>query len=681
MSTTGKKPQFWLAVSLILMILGTGFAYFLNTSFFSVTTSEISFKTDKGVLNGLLYMPKGASAANPRPTIVTTHGYLNAKEMQDAPAIEMSRRGYVVLALDSYEHGDSYLTKNDLNNAWFGYWPASMSDAVQYMYKQGYVLKDAQGNGIIAVSGHSMGGFSSTMAAFSDEQQYQQSLKDGKPAVRKIAAILTAGSDFLYTGYLGVNEAVADKALANRTAGKIAAQYDEFFFNAAGAKPGQTIVKKDYVNTVDGKAFLGSPASPQANVFYPTPEEGKRIIYQPSEMHAWNHFSTLTTGYQIQFYAAAFGKNAPSTALSSTNQIWYWKELSELAGLIGFFMLFIALVQLLVKKPMFKGVETEALAFDGPTTVAKKVIFWVLVAVSAAIPAVFYASLMGKLPLGLSEIKYFALAVTAIASVGAIVALARKQAENVTGLLTIAASSFVTFGLTAGAGGLFNLSPVFNEPQTNALIYWAIVVTGLTAMILSIVHHLVNKPSGIDLRKYGFVVGWKTVVKSFFTAVCIAAAGYLILFTVDALFKTDFRIWLFAVRAFNLNHFLTALGYMPFFFLYFFFNGIALQVNTNSKYLSGTKGLLVAFFMNIGGLVIWQVLQYGKLFITGVAMWPSVSLNSITLYGTLMILFTSTLITKKFLEKTNNVYTGAFLNTIVVTLIAISTSTMYIHLQ
>ena len=681
MNKTSKTPQFWLAVSLMLMILGTGFAYLLNTSFYSVTTTEISFKTDKGVLNGLLYMPKGAGAANPRPTIVTTHGYLNAKEMQDAPAIELSRRGYVVLALDSYEHGDSYLNKNDINNAWFGYWPASMSDAVQYMYKQPYVLKDEKGNGIIAVSGHSMGGFSSTMAAFSDEQQYQQNLKDGKPAVRRISAVLTAGSDFLYTSYLGVNEAVADKALANRTAGKIAARYDEFFFNAPDAKPGVTMVKKDYISTPDGKAFLGNPAKAEVNVFYPTPEEGKRIVYEPSQMHAWNHFSALTTGYQIQFYNTAFGKNAPATTLTSTNQIWFFKELAEFAGLIGFFMLFIALVQLMVRKPLFKEVLTVPLEFDGPTTLSQKTVFWILAAVSAAIPAVYYGTLMGKLPTGLGQIKYVSLAITVVASIAAIAALARQKADKVPGLLAIAASSFISFGLTAGAGGLFNLSPVFNEPQTNALIYWAIVVTGLVGVILSIVHVMINKPANVDIKQYGFVVGWKTVLKSFVTAVLIAAAGYLILFVVDALFQTDFRIWLFAVRAFNINHFVTALGYMPFFFLYFFINGIALQINTNSKYMQGWKGYLVAFFMNIGGLVIWQVIQYGKLFTAGVAAWPTVNLNSITLYGTLAILFTSTLLTKKFLEKTHNVYTGAFLNTIVVTLIAISTSTMYIHLQ
>ena len=681
MNKSAKDPRFWLALSLLLMIVGTVFAYLFNTSFFSVTTREISFKTDKGVLNGLLYMPAGTSAAKPRPAIVTTHGYLNAKEMQDAPAIELSRRGYVVLALDSYEHGDSYLNKNDINNAWFGYWPASVWDATQYMYQQPYVLKDAQGNGIIAVSGHSMGGFSSTMAAYYDEQQYQQSLKDGKPAVRKIYAVLTAGSDFLYTSYLGVNEAVADGALASRAAGKIAAQYDEFFFNAPNAKPGQTMVRKDYVSTPEGKAFLGNPDKPEANVFYSTPEGGKRIIYQPAQIHAWNHFSALTTAYQIQFYTTAFGSYAPSTNLAPSNQIWFLKELSELVGLVGFFMLFIALLQVLLRAPWFKSVTTEALEFDGPTTVPMKVIFWIIVIISAAFPAIYYPTFMGKLPMGLTQLKYFSLIVAAIASIAAIVTLVQRKLDRIFGLLLIAATSMVSFGLTSSADSLFNLSTIFNEPQTNALIYWAIAVTGLVGVILSVVHFTINWPANIRARHYGFIVGWKTVLKSFVTAVILAASGYLVVFVVDALFQTDFRFWLFAVRAFNWHHLLTALGYMPFFFLYFFVNGIALQINTNSKYLQGIKGCLVAFFMNIGGLLVWQVIQYGSLFATGVAAWPSVSLNSITLYATLAILFVATLITKKFLEKTNNVYTGAFLNTIVVTLIAISTSTMYIHLQ
>ena len=76
---------------------------------------------------------------------------------QDETAIEMSRRGYVVLALDMYDHGHSH-GNADNTGGFFNFWPTSLWDAAQYMYSQDYVAKDAQGNGQIAVSGHSIHG-------------------------------------------------------------------------------------------------------------------------------------------------------------------------------------------------------------------------------------------------------------------------------------------------------------------------------------------------------------------------------------------------------------------------------------------------------------------------------------------------------------------------------------------
>ena len=90
------------------------------------------------------------------------------------------------------------------------------------MYNQEYVLKDPEGNGIIGVAGHSMGGFSSTVAMVKDEQDF---LKTG---VRKIHAGLTMGSDYSWSSYLGINSDVAFAAYGPRTVGIIAAHYDEF---------------------------------------------------------------------------------------------------------------------------------------------------------------------------------------------------------------------------------------------------------------------------------------------------------------------------------------------------------------------------------------------------------------------------------------------------------------------
>ena len=206
-----------LAIAVALMLLGSIFAQMFNTSFYKVKVSRISFDTDSGTLSGLLYMPKGVDASNPHPTIVTTHGYLNSAEMQDETAIEMSRRGYVVLALDMYDHGHSH-GNADNTGGFFNFWPTSLWDAAQYMYSQDYVAKDAQGNGQIAVSGHSMGGFSSEMAIYLDEQNYAAA------GYRIIKAGLSMGADYSWTSYLSLDEEAAVATFGGRTIGKKVAE-------------------------------------------------------------------------------------------------------------------------------------------------------------------------------------------------------------------------------------------------------------------------------------------------------------------------------------------------------------------------------------------------------------------------------------------------------------------------
>ena len=228
MSSSSKKiPVRMLICSLAIVLCFSFLACLFNTGMFSVNVSRIQFNTDNGVLSGLLYMPKGASASSPRPAVIVTHGYLNSAEMQDANAIELSRRGYVVLALDMYDHGHSNINESVYEPyapygaflmTWAPFWVNSMNDAVKYMYDQPYVLKDENGNGILGVTGHSMGGFSSTMAVANDEQAFAES------GIRRIRANLTEGSDFGYSGIFGVTAQVFDQSGGGRILGKVAAQ-------------------------------------------------------------------------------------------------------------------------------------------------------------------------------------------------------------------------------------------------------------------------------------------------------------------------------------------------------------------------------------------------------------------------------------------------------------------------
>ena len=115
-----KKPYGLLIAALVLIVLGSFLAGLLHTSFYAVKIKRIQLPTERGTLTGQHNKPTGAGPADPRPVIITTHGYLISKEMQDAPAVEMSRRGYFVLALYIFFHGDSRLSHPIPPGCYFG---------------------------------------------------------------------------------------------------------------------------------------------------------------------------------------------------------------------------------------------------------------------------------------------------------------------------------------------------------------------------------------------------------------------------------------------------------------------------------------------------------------------------------------------------------------------------------
>src|SRR5689334_10939968 len=99
----------WLAFVLAWVVIlgGAYLAHSVQTAG-GTRVSEVRIPTPEGVtVSGLLYTPKNATAATPAPGILVSHGYINTREMQSPFAIELSRRGFVVLAMDMTGHGYS----------------------------------------------------------------------------------------------------------------------------------------------------------------------------------------------------------------------------------------------------------------------------------------------------------------------------------------------------------------------------------------------------------------------------------------------------------------------------------------------------------------------------------------------------------------------------------------------
>lgn len=699
-----KKPKGLLALSLILIIIGSLFAGMFNTSFYSVQVKEIEFEADHGTLSGLLYMPKGAGPDDKRPVIITTHGYLNTKEMQDAPAIEMSRRGYIVLALDMYDHGDSRWSADIETGKQFGtFWIYSQFDAAKYMYEQDFTKKDDQGNAYIAVSGHSMGGFSTLLSMYMDEMN---ALKTG---YRMIYTGISVGSDYSYAAAVAPQDQL-QAAYGNRTVGMIAGKYDEFFFNKSDQEKTDeeknvkgTVTRKDFTTTLSGKQFLGLESeSGESGKFYTVDsgdlkledqvlrpsQQGEHIIFTPNQTHPWNHFSKTTTGNLIDFYAYAFdgvtSPNQKNVDLGSGNQIWWLKEAFNFVALIGFFLMIVPLITLLLKAPFLKKAATGTIdTVTAAVGVGQKTIYWIAIIFCTLIPAVLFPTLMDKAENGLHVLSIISLIVLVLGAAGALLALSmgrsrqsKKLSSMGVGSAWIAVVALIMWLLFKYASQIVPLSSYFNEPTTNQIVYWALISAGITALVTIAFHYFSKKDAGTKFEHYGISLNLSTIVASLLTALLAVVIGYLILFAVQAIFGTDFRIWTFAVRTFTLEHFITALRYVPLFFIYYFISAVALNANTRGQ----KGGYWISILLNVGGLILWVMAQYGKDFLTGVALYPAQALNGILLFSLIPCLIIAAVYARKLFEKTNNVWLAAIVNTLLFTMITVANTVLFWNL-
>jgi len=691
-----------LSIALVLILVGSFFAGMFNSSFYSVNVKEIKFEAEHGTLTGLLYMPKEAGANDPRPVIVTTHGYLNSKEMQDAPAIEMSRRGYIVLALDMYDHGDSLWKDPIPAEGIFGtFWVHSQFDAVKYIYNQEFTKKDENGNGYIAVSGHSMGGFSSFAAMYFDEMNALQT------GYRMIHAGISVGSDFMYLAGIAPQDQV-QAAFGSRTVGMVAGQYDEFFFNkspeeksAAEQEVKGTVVKKDYLSTISGKSFLGLSADAEVGnegQFYNAEsgdvkiedkiiresQQGQRVIFTPGETHPWNHFSKTTATHLIDFYDVVFkdvvSPNQTNAHLSSNQQIWWFKEAFSFIAMIGFFLLIVPLTNLLLQLPFLnRSITKEVGLVAAPATTSQKVFHWLAIAFSVFIPGVLFVTLIAKLPEQIKTMSIIALALLSIFVVVFIVSLVKGKGSLSNwkhvrlGSAILAVVSLIMWAIFQYSTKIYPLGSYFNAPTVNQVLYWALASAGISLILVIAFHYFTKKNAGTVFSSYGISSNLTSVVASLVTAIATVTISYMLLFLMESIFGTDFRFWTMAVRTFQYEHFVTALKFIPFFFIFYFINTITLNANTRGQRF----GYLLSILLNVGGLVLWVALQYGKLFATGVALYPQQSLNAILLFALIPCLLLAAIYARKLFERTNNVWLGAFINTILFTIITVSGTALF----
>ena len=106
-----KKIMHWILL-IVLLAASTFMMYTANNiqnDNGQVEIIESYIPLDGGKLTYKLYKPISATASSKAPGVLLLHGYQNDHETCAAYAIELARRGAVVLCLDEYGHGSSNL--------------------------------------------------------------------------------------------------------------------------------------------------------------------------------------------------------------------------------------------------------------------------------------------------------------------------------------------------------------------------------------------------------------------------------------------------------------------------------------------------------------------------------------------------------------------------------------------
>ena len=603
-----------------------------------------------GMMTYKLYTPRTATAENKAPGVLLLHGYQNDRETNAAYAIELARRGVVVLSLDEYGHGFSepglkergYVNHTVKVN--YGEESVELGTykkaggTVRYRllmnfsnlsFFNDYYSKDEDGNAIydsscggaaayavlatmdnvdstrLGISGHSMGTWAgwSVAAAFAGTEYEPR------------ATVLQCGElfrDSVYdTGKIHFNNVLL-----------LQAKWDEFSYF------------RDYKRVVDDELlrsdlrceFLGTTADKAAwDTTFGSFEDGTA---RRMELLYTNH--RLTThnarglAVALDWFKAAFGPESMND-LASTDQTAMGKEWLVLFAMLVTLLAMVPLAELLLTIPFFAAIVQP---LPPKANIKPRGKWWKGAIITMLIAGLTYPFMtqLGHALLPLPE-----------------------------GI----------FRMTVGNGFIGWYS----------LLIIVMLVTSLTAWRKAKKTETFDGFYGMGLgaEKEPRKISWKLLGKSALLVLCLLGMVYAVVALAGCLYLLDLRfIWPF-FKTFTWARLGQFCVYLPLFALFFLLNNskIMASMRTEATYEPGAKGFLGSWWRNalmmVGGVLLIVLIEYIPFFL-GIGPGADVLFGS-TFGGpfmSLLILFVPqvlvfSLFCTYLYRRTGSVYPGALL--------------------
>jgi len=339
-------------IGLVLIVAGSLLASRVQTSG-GVQIGEAHWRTAEGAeMSGLLYRPAGLEGGRRAPAVLLSHGYINTREMQSPFAIELSRRGFVVLSMNMTGHGSS---GGNVGAAGFG-GPSALA------FLRGQPFVDPQQ---IGLAGHSMGGGPILAAAHAQPDGYR--------------AMALVGSA---PGLFGPPDEVRPDFPRNLNV--VFGGLDEFAGLMWRSPKGTGLPDSAKLKQVFGVASAVEPGR-----VYGDPALGTaRRLDLPHVTHPWEHFSSGGVAPVVDWMQARLeGEGHP---LPAGHQIWFWKEIGTLVGFVGFILVLLGVFEAILALPWIGDLRRN----PEPVVAVRGSGGWIALALTAALPALTYLPFM-----------------------------------------------------------------------------------------------------------------------------------------------------------------------------------------------------------------------------------------------------------------------------------------------
>ena len=374
----------FLLASTVLMYLANGVQHGSG----AIETEDGVIESELGKIAYKLYKPVSASAESKAPAVLLLHGYQNDHETNAAYAIELARRGAVVLSVDEYGHG---LTDIGLKERGYvnhkvsvNYGLESEEDgtyaevggSVRYRVLMNFsnlsffddkYTKDAAGNAVsdsscggitayaylagldyvddtrMAVSGHSMGTWSSwTVAA-----AFSESVNEAGESIAPKAIVLQCGELFDDSVY------DTEKIHFNNVL-LLQAKYDEFSY----FRDYQPMVTDEILKTPLRYEFLGTTADEAAwnTTFGDFGDGSARRIELLNTNHRLTTHNRQGLAAALEWFDSAVSL---PTAVDYTNQTAMGKEWMTFFAMLLVLAAMFPFMELLLGLPMFRYVAQQ----------------------------------------------------------------------------------------------------------------------------------------------------------------------------------------------------------------------------------------------------------------------------------------------------------------------------------